>query len=115
MSDYSELSYFEINKRVAEALGFDVVNEQINEVVGEMWVIKNGRGVRNGLPNYCSNPADAWPLILESGIGIKQNFSNDDWLASPRKYDDGHMMQIDENPLRAAMIVYLMMKEREHE
>ncbi|APC46553.1 protein ninX [Alteromonas phage PB15] len=116
--NHENISDFEINKRVAESLGFTVTNEQINEVVGEMWVIKNNKGARDGLPDYFNNPSDAWPIIVESKISLIEE--GDEWAAYfvfelPENMEGGGCDFIhgwtDKNPLRAAMIVYLMMQE----
>lgn len=61
--------------------------------------------------NYCNNPADAWPIITGSMISICP-VGNDGqlWEASGM---GGMKADYDKNPLRAAMIVFMMMKESE--
>lgn len=66
--------------------------------------------------NPCNNPADAWPIIAENGITLA--FQDGNWWADNLAYwVDGVEWNIggiiDKNPLRAAMIVFLMMKEGE--
>ena len=70
-------------------------------------------------PNYCNSPADAWPIILENKISIMND--GDMWEASIDFDGDLGGHGTDEvltkyyehkNPLRAAMIVYLMMQEQ---
>ena len=112
--DYSKLSDFEINKLVAERLGYtDVSKESVNCV-----------GVRVNKSStfaYCNNPADAWPIILENKISVIYN-KYDELYTACSNYchswgcEFGDMVEFDndtgnENPLRAAMIVFLMMKE----
>lgn len=64
----------------------------------------------------CNNPSDAWPIILDSKISLIEPTSAGlecEWTAS-KFYPVMGKDDIDcddENPLRAAMIVYLMMNE----
>ncbi|HCX4679521.1 TPA: phage protein NinX family protein, partial [Escherichia coli] len=64
--------------------------------------------------DYCNNPEDAEPIIVENRIGIIPAPENGLWKAAHRKVGSDstpyHMTQ-DENPLRAAMIVFLMMQD----
>jgi hypothetical protein len=57
----------------------------------------------------CNDPTDAWPIILESEISLdpRRRIKRLPWMA------EGGCNQVyfcDKNPLRAAMIVYLMMQ-----
>jgi len=71
--------------------------------------------------DYCNNPADAWPIIVANGISL--NHYTGTWEAS-YEYDapigafgtDETVTSAIEhrNPLRAAMIVFLMMQESQH-
>lgn len=67
---------------------------------------------------YCNNPEDAWPIITENRIGIIPAPDAGKWKSAHREVgkDDTpyHFTQSD-NPLRAAMIVFLMMKESEND
>ena len=73
-------------------------------------------GKRSGLSDIesecrfdpCNDPSDAWPIILESKISIiNYRHSKDEWYAVDRGTDNAS--ESTDNPLRAAMIVYLMM------
>lgn len=101
--DYSKLSDQEINMAVAQIFHPDsVVIESksrppcacITGHLPSMWV------------DYCNNPADAWQIISENRISIVA--LEGEWGA--RAYDCIDRV-IDANPLRAAMIVYLLTKE----
>ena len=65
-----------------------------------------------GKLNFCSNPSDAWPIILDTGIELSPMFRGE-WCASyvdHYTYDEAPIysaQSVHENPLRAAMIVYL--------
>ena len=98
MKDYRKMSDFEINKAVATALGMDVsgATEENNIMHG-------------CLDDICNNPSDAWYVMEENKIGIA--FVNGEWRAS--SVMAGYHEYSDKNALRAAMIVYLMMKDEE--
>lgn len=97
--DYSKLSDMEINGRVLHA-------------------ITNGKAIRiqqasvaSGETDYCNNPADAWPIIVGNKICLSCKPNRDDWDAFTLS-DKGYTEEVtyDPNPLRAAMIVFLMMQ-----
>ena len=98
MKDYSKMSDFEINKAVATALGMDVsgATEENNIMYGYV-------------PDICSNPSDAMPILIENRISL--TWVNGECRASSVKA--GYHEYSDKNALRAAMIVYLMMKDEE--
>lgn len=98
MNKYTELSDFEINKKVAEKLGLN---------------FKDGVVVKNGEWFYfdpCNNPSDAMPIINEYGISL---------IYQDRKFqfatNDGNIECCIANPLKAAMIIFLCMKDAENE
>ncbi|HEO1670808.1 TPA: DUF2591 family protein [Klebsiella aerogenes] len=63
--------------------------------------------VERGVFNPCNNPADAWQIIESNGIGMRKQ-SNGLWCATRM---GGAYPIYDDKPLRAAMIVFLMMQE----
>ncbi|HGH4619171.1 TPA: phage protein NinX family protein [Enterobacter cloacae] len=99
--DYSQLSDFEINCKVAYHIGLKTV-ERAEE--GEF--------------TPCNNPADAWPIIVDNEISL--NSYSGTWEAS-YEYDapigafgtDELVTKAIEgkNPLRTAMIAFLMKQE----
>lgn len=131
-TDFSKLSDFEINRRVCEALDMeeyffipddeaDFDSEIPTDERGPVWQTSkrdiNGFRASNGnCFNPCNNPSDAKPIIVENRIGIIPAPENGLWKAAHRKIGNDntpyHMTQ-NVNPLRAAMIVFLMMKESE--
>lgn len=106
MKDYSKMSNFEINKAVAEAMGIEVSNSHSGDYVG---VVRRSIGSKPNyiFVNYCKKPEDAWPIMEEYKIGIA--FVNGKWRAS--SVFAGYHEFSDVNAMRAAMIVYLMIKE----
>ncbi|MEN2492924.1 phage protein NinX family protein [Proteus mirabilis] len=104
MNKYTELSELEINKRVAEKLGlayevtrYGVVTRMSNK---EQW--------REFNP--CNNPTDAMPIINEYGISL---------IYQDRKFqfatNDGNIECSVSNPLKAAMIIFMCIKDAENE
>jgi hypothetical protein len=126
MTDYESMSDFEINKAVAVALGYkpepddeyramSMIGLSTKPDESVMWY--EGKTYRSA--DYCNNPSDAWPIIVESGIsmirvqgsdycGMHAGLSFRDGMTSDHAYHS-------ENPLRAAMIVYLMMMEKNND
>ena len=111
---YNEATNFEINKAVAEALYGDRVHvEKIisDKSVGH-YVFIDGFGP----VNYCESPSDAWPIILEHKINLifKWGAKEPLWTACNKMaLVSGSKVEFkNENPLRAAMIVYLKMMEQ---
>lgn len=63
--------------------------------------------------DFCSVANDAYPLILKEGIGIRKKVTNNNWeaMVAVTRQSDNYSYDIfatDKNPLRAAMIVYLL-------
>ena len=120
MKDYASMSDFEINSAVHNAL-LDKPYELTFHGGGKItWKDKDsGRVIetgivgytKNGLHDYCNNPADAWPIIVGKQISLISRCANGEWKAQLHLGRDGIFDSLDKNPLRAAMIVFLMMKE----
>ncbi|MGL5386670.1 MAG: phage protein NinX family protein [Serratia sp. (in: enterobacteria)] len=90
--NYSDLSDFDINMRVADA-----IEKQ------------TGREIGPALPDYCNLSSNAWPIIAANKINII-------WRGETCGARTVHTPVIeDANPLRAAMVVYLMMQEQQHD
>lgn len=98
MTDYSKMSDIEINNLV-----FDAIQESPPAL---LW------GKSRRYLDFCNNPADAWPIIVENKISI-QAMGDDDvrglWHSESRYPNNCYCFS--NNPLRAAMIVFIMMKE----
>lgn len=108
MNKYTELSDFEINKRVAY-LFLDEGCYEINSYRQEVMYFRSGSG--KGLcRDYdpCNNPADAMPIIVENKIAM--NHPYDIWQCG-----SGWNVAENKNPLRACMEAYLMKKDAENE
>lgn len=70
-----------------------------------------------GRMRFCNNPNDAWPIIVENEIDLISPVSNgtSEWQAV--KFEPiglgREVLNCHKSPLRAAMIVFLMMKDGE--
>lgn len=113
--------------RLSDADFVDVFHNEFGEnpgpsVIAVMRYVKDGissgHNPFGGAFDYCNNPSDAWPIIFANGIAVcPYNLDEESeeyeemkgmWFAM--RSTDG--AQFDhKNPLRAAMIVFLMMQE----
>lgn len=94
--DYSQLSDFEINKRV-----FNILND--------LGWYKN-RNV--GIFDYCNNWSDAGPIIVDNGISLECVVVNRHLKTWRATFKPAYIKSscTHTNPLRAAMIVFLEMQ-----
>ncbi|EOY5443403.1 phage protein NinX family protein [Cronobacter dublinensis] len=102
--DYSKLSDRDIDAMVLQQI---YGNQASDKDIMRSWL--------RGRFKYTTNPADAWPIIQENRISIypQADYEGSKWLSSC--IDSELEMEIsDENPLRAAMIVFLLMKENQN-
>ncbi|HEI7947505.1 TPA: phage protein NinX family protein [Proteus mirabilis] len=106
MNKYTELSDFEINKKVAEYLKLNTIAYERTEIVlfDDM----------DATPfDPCNAPSDAWRLILDAKLSIHPDFNNDcnSWIVR-----NVHIPMVNENNLaRGISIAYLLMKDAENE
>ena len=112
MKDYGKMSDFEICGYVSmHEHGFSWI-EFDDEMSSH---VKCGNEGSPGfaiveVKDYCNNPSDAWTIINIERIGVYPSEGPDfmPWIAAKNAF-----AVTDKNPLRAAMIVYLMMKDAE--
>ena len=126
--DYSQLSDFEINKRVSVAAGLNVnMFFDVDEAYarGPVWTAPSGNcyaGIKSSKGNPfdpCNDPEDAWPIIKENNITLILQDGISPCAISG--VNTGICFEIEferrsqgENPLRQAMIVFLMMQDAKH-
>ena len=102
-TDYSKMSDFEINWKVAFHIGLRTVEK-----------------AESGDFNPCNNPADAWPIISDNRISIMYDQSTEkgndaQWCLASSPCDQHIVDYVSPSKLlRAAMIVFLMMQEEKH-
>lgn len=110
MMNYEEMSKFEINRRVSEALGFTYIGRgSIDCADGVYHVVEMG-GCRTDLREYCENPSHSWPIILQNKICIHNNLNGSSYACT---FDNHGYVKHEfycDDTLRAAMIVFLMIK-----
>lgn len=127
--DYSKLSDAEIGQKVGELISFDklsIISSDGRALIHEHKDIGNYEKVCLGwkVLDPCNNAADAWQIIESNRISLLN--TENEWIAASRNVGaEGYMGEVDiclygsgsffydKNPLRAAMIVFLMMQESE--
>lgn len=109
MKDYGNMSDFEITEVAAQLVLWK--KKDCEEIHGDekLGVVSWADGANWHVFDPCNNPSDAWPIMEESKIGLA--FVNGEWRASSVKA--GYHECSDKNAFKAAMIVYLMMKDEQ--
>lgn len=114
--NYELMSDFEINKAVA-LIKFEGCTPYFDKGKGKSMVNLEAPLTDDIEFDPCNNPSGAWPIIVEHGICIeKRSRLTDFWVAitwhqiSGNEYRPIHQHS-DKKPLRAAMIVFLMISE----
>ena len=113
MIDYSKLSDFEINCDVLAVFNPDIKHMCLSAdnlcfydcgPAGDGWN-------QIDIPDYCNNPADAWPIIEANNIAVIP-YRHTLPQAWPTAFGvTSRFTNEDEKPLRAAMIVILKLQE----
>lgn len=103
--NYAEMSDFEINQQVGNVSGLATVSEPVFKQV-----IRNSNGKEF---DPCNSWADAGQIIQSNYLSIECDDMFDVPMPSSywKAYNPKGNHYTDENPLRAAMIVFLMMQE----
>lgn len=117
MKNYSAMSDFEINKSVAllcciEGVCINDDGFPVKNIIDDSPGSYSGGDYIEYDFDPCNSWADAGPIIQENKISL--TFSKSDCVAT-KIINDGarYRESYGENPLRAAMIVFLMMKDAE--
>ncbi|HCR2010148.1 TPA: DUF2591 domain-containing protein [Enterobacter asburiae] len=114
--DYSQLSDQEINAMVGKIVskdGLSIIASDGNAVIHEYADCGEFKGICLGWKVFdpCHSPADAWPIIESNRISIRNRYEGD-WKAENEWGESRFHVAC--NPLRAAMIVFLMMQDANH-
>lgn len=111
--NYSKMTDFEINKAVAIACGYPEENCEFGwegkHDVGVEWNEETGYPTKSF--NYCNSWADAGPVIERNKITLYPDETETFWISSGLPEKGFTVTENHKNPLRAAMIVFLMMQE----
>ncbi|WP_318390336.1 phage protein NinX family protein [Enterobacter sp.] len=99
--DYSQLSDRDIDALVLQRV---YGNQAKDKDIMRAWL-------RGGF-KFTTNPADAWPIMEANEIGIVKTPNG--WCATNDDAKFEGVYFIDKKPLRAAMIVFLMMQEERY-
>ncbi|MGL4757422.1 MAG: phage protein NinX family protein [Aeromonadaceae bacterium] len=110
MKDYRKMSDFEINNEVAMLWLKDYGYEYYQHGTCDGVEVYSECGFVDRY-DYCNNPSDAWPIIIDNSI----TFNYDTAKVHVGSYfsDTAKVSENRNKALRAAMIVYLMMKDAE--
>lgn len=111
MNKYRDKSDFEINKAVAEVIFNDSEYDVIEQVMTVVQFKKSGKGFCH-IFDPCNSWIDAEPIISGCKISMTISYDTDFFLAD---MPCGNYLAQHDNPLRAAMEVFLMMKDAENE
>ena len=119
--DYSKLSDQEFNARVGRIVskdGLSIIASDGNAVIHEYADCGEFKGICLGWKVFdpCHNPADAWPIIESKLICLAADVfaephDGGKWVAQPAYGWEKERVRSD-NPLRAAMIVFLEMHDK---
>ncbi|WP_311746753.1 phage protein NinX family protein [Proteus penneri] len=105
MNKYTELSDFEINRRIAE---MDTKNRYVY-FEKEQTIFRKFNNGQTQKFNPCNYPTDAMPIIIENEISMIK--SSGGWMCC-----HGSVGNVERESLyRGAMEVFLMIKEAENE
>lgn len=107
MNKHTELSDFEINRRIAE---MDIKNRYVY-FEKEQTIFRKFNNGQTQEFNPCNNPTDAMPIIIENKIGMNFIGNIVGWMCCHGSV--GHVYH--ESLYRGAMEVFLMMKDAENE
>ena len=114
MTDYSKISDAEIAQKVFFWLSNDFFpNSGLAHINKDGFFFFDNRHLKRKF-DPCNNPSDAWPIIVDNGISLEcivVNRHEKTWRAQFKPAYVKHHAN-DKNPLRAAMIVFLMMQEK---
>lgn len=115
--DYSQLSDSEIAQKVWfwSNQNIEHDNTLCGMSGGKMLYVKNSVWT---VFDPCNNPADAWPIIESNLICLAadvfaESHDGGKWVAQPAYGWEKERVRSN-NPLRAAMIVFLMMQDAKH-
>ena len=106
--DYSQLSDFEINKLVAVNLNLTLMAEDDTAIPSVR--VDDRKGRKSFYADYCNNPSDIMPLMIEHKISL--SWTGSYWQAlPPLSNHTGGVRGGKDDPLRTGAICFLRMME----
>ncbi|MEG4669587.1 phage protein NinX family protein [Enterobacter cloacae] len=122
--DYSQLSDQEINAMVGKIVstdGLSIIASDGNAVIHEYADCGEFKGICLGWKVFdpCNNWSDGGPIIVSNQISLMYEEAIGKWCAGKPYWVDGCEWQLDidvmeANPLRSAMIFFLIMQDANH-
>lgn len=112
--NYEEMSDFEINVAVAEnhlMLFVDLAKSK-GKLDSDVWLVDSFGSLMWTNYNPCHDPKHAWPIIVDNDITVRGGGIA---FIERNNLDIPAYISRDENPLRAAMICFLKMKDSQHD
>lgn len=109
MIDYESMSDFQVNLKIVEFIHPHDYKVEDGEVLITDWVMEciYGTGEEYEEFNPCKYPEHAWSIIVENKISVLP-WKGDLWHSYSLNCKHRHA---DKNPLRAAMILFLITQE----
>ena len=121
--NYEEMSDFDVNRAVTLTLNLKLGESVRSAKDNTMVILTNiGYSFRTiDIIDYCNGPSDTWPIIFDNKISLIFDWEKIGLYTATgthsviRKLGERKTKKevTHENPLRAAMIVFLMMNEGE--
>ncbi|MGJ7177110.1 phage protein NinX family protein [Morganella morganii] len=122
MNKYRDKSDFEINCQVLATFEPDIKHMCLSNDEKSFYHcgFDGNRFYETTIPDYCNNPADAMPIIFDNNISLI--LSHKEYPLATNNPSGLFMDSLppenvvtNKNPLRAAMELFLMMKDAENE
>ena len=114
MKNYEDMSDSQIAQKVFFFMSSNLCpNGGLAHISSDGFFFFDDKNIKRNF-DPCNNPADAWPLIAKHQISIcayernNPGMKNEYWWEADRFCE---FVTTDNNPLRAAMIVFLKMNE----
>ncbi|MEY0253008.1 phage protein NinX family protein [Morganella morganii] len=127
MNKYRDKSDYEINKLIARLNDGIHIDDEITDIdcyiqsqSSPSSVLSCNGHISYLIYDFCNNPSDAMPIVIENGISLIFDTGCKAWVAGIAYWVDGCEWQISYevermNQYRAAMELFLMMKDAENE
>lgn len=110
-TDYSKMSDTEIAQKAFFWLSSDFCpNGGLAHINNDGFFFFDNRSVKRKF-DPCNNPADAWPIIIGNKLWLRELYGQWHVCGFPTSNPNNVIKYFHEKPLRAAMIVFLMMQE----
>lgn len=115
MNKYSEMSDFEVNKKIANLLGFKNITKGIKQEVLVESVSCGYGGFKTVIieKNYCSYYPDAFQLMIDNKLDLDFNPLTNSWSCRKLTHK-GYFSSLNENPCRAIAECFLLIKDAEN-